>query len=122
MATEQIDFHDPALKNAVKRVWGQEHAPTALRGNISAALAAESAAGGPDVAGRITPRWAAAAAKSARSTSPFMKFAAAAGLVVGVGALAYSRWQYIQPTPAPIHTSVAYNSGVTFKPLAKAMS
>src|SRR3954463_3418580 len=99
MATEQIDFHDPALKNAVQRVWGQEHAPSALRGKISAALAAtaaDGAAGGPDIAGRITPRSAAAAAaKSARSTSPFMKFAAAAVLVVGVGALAYSTWQYI---------------------------
>src|SRR3954471_6083971 len=104
MATEQIDFHDPALKNAVKRVWGQEHAPTALRGKITAALAAtaaDGAAGAPDIAGRITPPSAAAAAKSARSTSPFMKFAAAAVLVVGVGALAYSTWQYIQPNSAP---------------------
>src|SRR3954452_246648 len=80
---------DPALKAALRRALDQEAAPAALRNRIQA-LSAESAA---DVETAAPPR----SLKMPRR-SPLFRFAVAAVLVIGFGALGYRIWQMNQGT------------------------
>src|SRR3954470_19568155 len=82
---------DPALKAALRRALDQEAAPAALRNRILA-LSAESAAD----ATAAPPR-----SLKMPSRSPLFKFAVAAVLLIGFGALGYRIWQMNQKTAYP---------------------
>jgi len=78
---------DPALKAALRRALDQEAAPAALRNRILA-LSAEASAG----ESAAPPR----SLKMPSRRSPLFKFAVAAVLLIGFGALGYRIWQMNQ--------------------------
>jgi len=87
---------DPALKAALRRALDQEAAPAALRNRILA-LSAESSTEAAE-----PPR----SLKMPQQRSPLFRFAVAAVLVIGFGALGYRIWQMNQP-PAIYNPLVA---------------
>src|SRR4051812_27742836 len=76
---------DPALKAALRRALDQEAAPAALRNRILALSAESSAEAAAPPHSLKMPR-----------RSPLYRFAVAAVLVIGFGALGYRIWQMNQ--------------------------
>jgi hypothetical protein len=95
-------FDDPALKAALRRALESSGAPSALRDRIRAMAAAE-AAGQPVPSLRIAGADESVVGESGARPirlfrrESFMKFAAAAVVVVGVGSLSYQVWQAYRP-------------------------
>ena len=82
MTPERTRFHDPALKQAVRRAWGAETAPPELRQKIEAELAARRAAeedDEPEPAGDVIR-----VAPSFWRRYPRVGLAAAAAVVLGI--------------------------------------
>jgi hypothetical protein len=93
---------DPALKAALRRALDQEAAPAALRNRILALTAEPSAEAAAPPRSLKMPR-----------RSPLFRFAVAAVLVIGFGALGYRIWQMNQgPTYDPGLTQALYKEMV----------
>jgi len=105
------NFDDPALKAALRRALDSETAPTTLRDRIRSiateAAATEDPARPPLSYTAATPEPAAATAASASDRpiplfrrSPLFRLAAAAVLIIGIGALSFQTWNNNRPQTA----------------------
>ena len=81
------NFDDPALKSAVRGVWGKERAPDSLRKSIALMAMPKAPAPAP----RSWPKYL--------GPSPIKSIAAAVLLTIGVAALGYQAYRMTHSTP-----------------------
>src|SRR5438067_12056208 len=95
-------FNDPDLKSAVRRAWAGERAPAELRGRVAAAITSDAgrAAQAPPPAEFVHDSAPVALRRVAqRGRSPLFSLAAAALLLLAVGAVVYRLgWPAARPT------------------------